>query len=178
MSDTPAKNFILTNSIDWPLWLSFVEGRANMPTYLYLKALLLFHHQSIRDPAVLLSESYKKPGTGLTRRNPFLPAAFADDIETRHSTQGYSFRLFNGLMNWKASKQRTVTINSTEAELLGVSSACRNYYGGTDSSSPPSWPCLIPPKFNAIIPKPFDYLPPKRVNSPPSFVMLMCIDTG
>ena len=99
------------------------RGACQYATYLYLKSLLLFHHQSIRDPVVLLCESYKKLGTGLTRRNPFLPAAFADDIETRHSSQRYSFRLFNGLMNWKASKQRTVTINSTEAELLAVSSA-------------------------------------------------------
>lgn len=48
-------------------------------------------------------------------------AAFADDLETRYSSQGYCFKLFGGLIDWKASKQRTVTTSSTEAELLAVS---------------------------------------------------------
>jgi hypothetical protein len=50
-------------------------------------------------------------------------ASFADDIETRFSSQGYAFKLFNGLIDWKASKQRTVTTSFTEAELLAISAA-------------------------------------------------------
>ena len=50
-------------------------------------------------------------------------ASFADDSSTRYSSQGYAFKLFNGMIDWKASKQRTVTTSSTEAELLAISAA-------------------------------------------------------
>jgi hypothetical protein len=46
--------------------------------------------------------------------------SFADDNETRRSSQGYMISLYGGLIIWKASKQDTVTISTTEAELLGV----------------------------------------------------------
>lgn len=48
-------------------------------------------------------------------------ASFGNDLDTRQSTQGYAFMLFNGAINWKASKQKTVTTSSTEAELLAIS---------------------------------------------------------
>lgn len=48
-------------------------------------------------------------------------ASYADDPETRYSSQGYGFMLFNGLIDWKATKQKTVTTSSTEAELLAIS---------------------------------------------------------
>ena len=48
-------------------------------------------------------------------------ASFADDVNTRQSSNGYCFRLFNGLIDWKASKQKTVTTSFTEAELLAMS---------------------------------------------------------
>ena len=52
-------------------------------------------------------------------------ASYADDAETRYSSQGYGFKLFNGMVDWKASKQKTVTTSSTEAELLGLSTAAK-----------------------------------------------------
>jgi len=48
-------------------------------------------------------------------------ASFADDATTRRSRQGYVFMLFGGPIAWKASKQKTVTTSSTEAELLAAS---------------------------------------------------------
>jgi hypothetical protein len=59
------------------------------------------------------------------RRTIFLAssdASFADDIETRKSSQGFVFKLFNGAIDWKASRQRSVTTSSTEAELHALSS--------------------------------------------------------
>lgn len=50
-------------------------------------------------------------------------ASFADDIDTRRSSSGYCFKLFNGMIDWKATKQKTVTTSSTEAELLAMSMA-------------------------------------------------------
>lgn len=47
-------------------------------------------------------------------------ASFADDPDTRHSSQGYVMSLFGGPVTWKAGKQDTVTTSTTEAELLGV----------------------------------------------------------
>lgn len=52
-------------------------------------------------------------------------ASFANDLDTRQSSQGYVFTLFNGAIDWKASKQKTVTTSSTEAELLAMSSAAK-----------------------------------------------------
>ncbi|CAL8578705.1 hypothetical protein XPA_010761 [Xanthoria parietina] len=54
-------------------------------------------------------------------------ASFADDPATRFSSQGYGFKLFNGLIDWKASKQKTVTMSSTEAELLAATAAAREF---------------------------------------------------
>ena len=50
-------------------------------------------------------------------------AAYADDPETRRSTEGYCFHLFGGIIDWKSSKQKTVTTSTTEAELLSLSHA-------------------------------------------------------
>ena len=48
-------------------------------------------------------------------------ASFADDPETRYSSQCYGFKLFGGMIDWRASKQKTVTTSTAEAELLAVS---------------------------------------------------------
>ncbi|OAQ62542.1 integrase, catalytic core [Purpureocillium lilacinum] len=52
-------------------------------------------------------------------------AAFADDPETRKSSQGHVITLFGGPVSWKASKQNTVTTSSTEAELLAFTSTAK-----------------------------------------------------
>ncbi|KAM4055440.1 reverse transcriptase (RNA-dependent DNA polymerase) [Hirsutella rhossiliensis] len=45
-------------------------------------------------------------------------AAFADNPDSRKSSQGCLITLFNGPIWWNATKQATVTTSSTEAELL------------------------------------------------------------
>ena len=52
-------------------------------------------------------------------------AAFADDAKTRKSSFGYLIQLYGGPIDWKASKQPTVTTSSTEAELLALSETAR-----------------------------------------------------
>ena len=64
-----------------------------------------------------------------TKNNPIFlsssDAAFADDSKTRKSSFGYLIQLFGGPIDWKASKQATVTTSSTEAELLALSETAR-----------------------------------------------------
>jgi hypothetical protein len=52
-------------------------------------------------------------------------AAFADNPATRYSTEGYLFKMFNGPIDWRSTKQKTVTTSSTEAELLALSHASK-----------------------------------------------------
>lgn len=47
-------------------------------------------------------------------------ASFADDEESRKSSQGYFMTLFGGPAVWKASRQSTVTTSTTEAELRAL----------------------------------------------------------
>jgi hypothetical protein len=49
-------------------------------------------------------------------------ASFADHHD-RRSSQGYVCQLYGGPIDWKPSKQRTVTTWTTEAEFLAVSEA-------------------------------------------------------
>ena len=50
-------------------------------------------------------------------------AAYADDKETRRSSEGWIFKFFGGPVDWKAARQTTVTTSTTEAELLALSHA-------------------------------------------------------
>jgi hypothetical protein len=50
-------------------------------------------------------------------------AAYADEQDTRRSSQGYVFSLFRMAIDWKSTVQRTVTKSTTKAELLSLSLA-------------------------------------------------------
>lgn len=56
-------------------------------------------------------------------------ASFADDPETRKSTQGYLMKMFKGPIMWQSSKQKTVTTSTTEAELLSLSHIAKEIIG-------------------------------------------------
>jgi hypothetical protein len=55
-------------------------------------------------------------------------AAYADDIPSRKSTEGYLFKLFNGAIDWRSTRQKQVTKSSTEAELMALSHAATDLY--------------------------------------------------
>ncbi|KAL2122403.1 hypothetical protein VTJ04DRAFT_2858 [Mycothermus thermophilus] len=69
-----------------------------------------------------LSIQYGGPGGAYGAQHLVIAsdASFADDVDTRRSSQGYLFMLFGGAINWRASRQDTVTTSSTEAELLAL----------------------------------------------------------
>ena len=50
----------------------------------------------------------------------FTDASFTDDSTDRKSSQGYIITLYRTPIAWKASKQPTVIISFTEAELLAL----------------------------------------------------------
>ncbi|EKG08999.1 Integrase catalytic core, partial [Macrophomina phaseolina MS6] len=56
---------------------------------------------------------------------PSSDASFASDPDTRQSHQGYLFSLYDGPIDWKAGKQRSVTTSSTEAEFLALSATAK-----------------------------------------------------
>jgi AraC-like DNA-binding protein len=55
-------------------------------------------------------------------------AAYGDDFATRKSTEGYLFKLFGGPIDWRSTRQKTVTKSSTESELLALSHAASEIY--------------------------------------------------
>lgn len=69
--------------------------------------------------------------SGLTNQNETFmcasDASFADHKD-RKSTEGYLCKLYGGPIDWKASKQRTVTTSTTEAELLAISEAAKSTF--------------------------------------------------
>jgi hypothetical protein len=54
-------------------------------------------------------------------------AAYADNPD-RKSSEGYVMKMFGGVVDWKAGKQKTVTTSTTEAELLSLSNGAREVY--------------------------------------------------
>jgi hypothetical protein len=54
-------------------------------------------------------------------------AAFADHKDTRYSSNGFVFKLFGGVIHYKATKQKTVTTSSTEAEFLALSMTAKEF---------------------------------------------------
>jgi hypothetical protein len=73
--------------------------------------------------------------SGLTTQSPqatdiFLcasDASFGDNLD-RKSTEGLLCKLYGGPIDWRASKQRTVTTSTTEAELLAISEAAKSIF--------------------------------------------------
>lgn len=71
----------------------------------------------------------KKRGIEFDGNKPKI-AAFATDASygdnpNRRSSEGYLMKLFGGPIDWRATKQRTVTTSTTEAELLAISEGAK-----------------------------------------------------
>lgn len=63
-------------------------------------------------------------GSGLESIAFASDASFADNLD-KTSSAGYLCQIYGGPVDWKASKLRTVTTSTTEAELLALSEAAR-----------------------------------------------------
>jgi hypothetical protein len=83
------------------------------------------HQQAAEQAIVYLNTTYSMAIEFSAQKSelPFVcasDAAYADNVPFRHSTEGYLFSLFGGPIDWKSTKQKTVTTSSTEAELLAM----------------------------------------------------------
>ncbi|OKO99429.1 Retrovirus-related Pol polyprotein from transposon TNT 1-94 [Penicillium subrubescens] len=74
--------------------------------------LLLLGFQSCPDDPALYTDNH---------------VSFADNPD-RKSSEGFIFCLFGGPIEWKSRKQKTITISTTEAELLAISHAAKQLY--------------------------------------------------
>ena len=55
----------------------------------------------------------------------FTDSDYASDIEDRKSTSGYIFTYGDCVISWNSSKQKTVSLSSTEAEYIGLAQAAK-----------------------------------------------------
>lgn len=88
------------------------------------------HHQAADDVIRYLyhTRTYGLRFGGLTDDEPQYRAASDashGDAPGRKSTQGYVMQLFGGTFCWKSAKQDTVTLSTTEAELLALTATAK-----------------------------------------------------
>ena len=80
------------------------------------------------NPAVDEAIRQKKPlGRGLTRTTAFgfTDSNWAGDKDSRRSTSGYLYTLYNGSISQKSAKQPIVATSSTEAEYIAYTEAAK-----------------------------------------------------
>lgn len=68
---------------------------------------------------------YRRENSSNIRLECYVDADWASDINGRKSTGGFIFFLNGKAIHWKAKKQQTVALSSTEAEYLSLSDAVR-----------------------------------------------------
>lgn len=54
-------------------------------------------------------------------------AVFANNENTRYNFNGYTIKLFSGIIHFKAIKQKIITIISTEAEISALTLIAKVY---------------------------------------------------
>jgi hypothetical protein len=77
-----------------------------------------------RHLAIRASQEIAKSSSYVWEKTLFFgasDAAFADDVESRQSSHRYLFKLYGMPIDWKATRQRSVTKSTTEAELIALS---------------------------------------------------------
>jgi hypothetical protein len=80
------------------------------------------------NPAIDEAIRQEKPlGKGLTGTTAFgfTDSDWAGDKDSRKSTSGYLYTLYNGSISWKSAKQPVVATSSTEAEYIACTEAAK-----------------------------------------------------
>lgn len=67
---------------------------------------------------------YAKQGGTLVLAG-YADADFANDTDDRKSVSGYAFQVYGNLVSWSTKRQQTVSLSSTEAELVSLCTAIK-----------------------------------------------------
>jgi hypothetical protein len=83
-----------------------------------------------RSPAIheaIRQDASKAIGKGITRITAFgfTDSDWAGDKDSRKSTSGYLYTLYEGAISWKSAKQPIVATSSTEAEYIACTDAAK-----------------------------------------------------
>ena len=78
-----------------------------------------------RHRAICYQSTKTRPGTTAVS---FASDASYGDNQDRKSSEGFLIQLFGGPVDWKATKQKTVTLSTTEAEFLALTEAGKAVY--------------------------------------------------
>jgi hypothetical protein len=92
---------------------------------------LIIYLYSTRYLAIEYSASVGSPNSGLGIKASDHSVQIASDAsygdhDDRKSSAGFIIQIYGGPVDWKASKQSTVTTSTTEAELLALSEASKH----------------------------------------------------
>jgi hypothetical protein len=68
---------------------------------------------------------YRRSSPQETHLIGYTDSDYAGSIEDRKSTSGYAFKYGNCLISWNSSKQKTVSLSSTEAEYIGLTNSIK-----------------------------------------------------
>ena len=92
------------------------------PCHLAAAKRILRYLKETKESALMYIKGSSK---ALSPLHGYTDSDWAGDVNDRKSTGGYVFLLQNGAISWKARKQTTVTLSSTEAEYVAASEAAK-----------------------------------------------------
>lgn len=96
-------------------YLSRFQSYADEPLYRALKRVLRYINATLDLKLIYKADDQ-------TDLCGYVDADWGGDVNDRKSTSGFVFKLFDCVISWSSRKQSTVSLSSTEAELLALSS--------------------------------------------------------
>ena len=82
---------------------------------------ILKYSEATKDNKLVYKKSKKKE----IELSCFKDSDYAGSLEDRKSTSGYLFKYGMCVISWNSSKQKTISLSSTEAEYIGLATAAK-----------------------------------------------------
>lgn len=105
---------------DLAFCVSFLSRFAANPSTAHMKAAKRTLQYLKATRTLGITYNGKKPGF-----YGYSDSDWAGDRATRRSTSGYLFYLYGGVITWRSTRQKAVTVSSTEAEYYGLTNAAK-----------------------------------------------------
>ena len=106
---------------DLAFCVSFLSRFAANPSTAHMKAAKQTLQYLKATRTLGITYNGKKPGF-----YGYSDSDWAGDRATRRSTSGYLFYLYGGVITWRSTRQKAVTVSSTEAEYYGLTNAAKD----------------------------------------------------